>query len=238
MGITSLYPSYAPSPVKERAPMSVEKINLRKLLGLFYADRRDRRRILVADVRNERNKDENGGGDGGDFHGPFWADAKDHVAGKLDLREQSEVRVASNKARARLYPLLTEGFLNLWNERIQWRNEKFETYPISIKAQLRIEELNAIVKIENVVAVKIPDGSSRIVYPYFGEKPALPIEGARLGLWALKEALIDFRAEDFRIIDILRRSYFRPAEISAQGNERELFVQKYRDLLEEWRKLR
>jgi hypothetical protein len=89
-----------------------------------------------------------------------------------------------------------------------------------------------------VVAVKIPDGSSRIVYPYFSETPALPIEGARLGLWALKEALTDFRAEDFRIEDILRRSYFRPLEIPAQGNERELFVQKYDDVLNEWRKLR
>lgn len=218
--------------------MSVEKIHLRKLLGLLYADRRERRRILVSDIRNDRNKEQNGGGNGGDFHGPFWADAKDHVAGKLDLREQSEVRVASNKARARLYPLLTEGFLSLWNERIQWRNERFETYPISIKAQLRIEELNAAVKIENVVAVKILDGSSRIVYPYFSETPALPAEGARLGLWALKEALTDFRAEDFRIVDILRRSYFRPTEIPAHGNERELFVQKYGDVLNEWRKLR
>jgi hypothetical protein len=218
--------------------MSVEKIHLRKLLGLFYADRRERRRILVADIRNDLNKEKNDGGDGGDFHGPFWADAKDHVAGKSDLREQSKVRVASNKARARLYPLLTEAFLSLWNERIQWRNEKFETYPTSIKAQLRIEELNATVKIENVVAVKIPDGSSRIVYPYFSETPALPIEAARLGLWALKEGLTDFRAEDFRIVDILRRSYFRPSEIPAQDNERELFVQKYGDVLNEWRKLR
>jgi hypothetical protein len=93
------------------------------------------------------------------------------------------------------------------------------------------------VKIENVVAVKIPDGSSRVVYPYFSETPTLPSEGARLGLWALKEALTDFRTEDFRIIDILRRSYFRPTEIPAQGNERELFLQKYDEVLKEWRKL-
>ena len=218
--------------------MSIEKIHLRKLLRLFYADERERRRLLVADIGSDRNKEQNGGGDGGDFHGPFWADAKDHVAGKLDLREQSKVRVGSNKARARLYPLLTEGFLSLWNEKIRWRNEKFETYPISIKAALPIEELNATVKIENVVAVKIPDGSSRIVYPYFSETPALPIEGARLGLWALKEALTDFRTDDFRIVDVLRHSYFRPTEIPTQGNERELFVQKYGDALKEWRKLR
>jgi hypothetical protein len=121
---------------------------------------------------------------------------------------------------------------------MKWRNEKFETYPISVSAQLPINELNATVKIENVVAVRIPDGSSRVVYPYFSESPELPIEGARLGLWALKEALSDFRAEDFRIVDVLRRSYFRPTENPLQGNERSLLIQKYDVVLKEWRKIR
>jgi hypothetical protein len=218
--------------------MSIERIHLRKLLRLFYANPRERRRLLVSDIGSDRNREENGSGDGGDFHGPFWADAKEHVAGRLDLREQSKARIESNKARARLYPLLTESFLSLWNEKIQWRNEKFETYPVSIKAQLFIEDLGATVKVENVVAVRIPDGSSRIVYPYFSETPILPIEGARLGLWVLKEALTDFQTEDFRIVDILRRSYFRPMEIPTQGNERELFVRRYDEVLQEWRKLR
>jgi hypothetical protein len=217
--------------------MSMEKVHLRKLLQVFYASQRERRRILVADIRNDLAKAD-GADNGGDFYGPFWADAKNHVAGQSDLREQTASRIQGNKNRARLYPLLTESFLNLWNEKMKWRNEKFETYPISVSAQLPINELNAIVKIENVVAVRIPDGSSRIVYPYFSESPELPIEGARLGLWALKEALSDFRAEDFRIIDVLRRSYFRPLETPLQGNERGLFVQKYDVVLKEWRKIR
>jgi hypothetical protein len=218
--------------------MSIEKIHLRKLLQLFYADRRQRRQLLVSDIWSDRNKEQTDGGNGGDFHGPFWADAKDHVAGLLDLRERTKARIESNKARARLYPLLAESFLSLWNEKIQWRNEKFESFPASVKASLPIKELGGIVKIENVVAVRIPDGSNRVVYPYFSEMPALPPEGARLGLWALKEALPDFRAEDFRIVDILRRSYFRPAEMPMQGDERTMFVQKYGEVLAEWRKLR
>jgi hypothetical protein len=218
--------------------MSIEKIHLRKLLRLFYADRRERRRLLVSDIRNALNKEQDAENNGGDFHGPFWADAKDHVAGTSDLREQSKIRIASNKARSRLYPQLTETFLSLWNEKMRWRNEKFESYPTSVKAQLAIKELGTIVKIENVVAVRIPDGSNRVVYPYFSETPLLPLEGARLGLWVLKEALPAFRAEDFRIVDILRRSYFRPAEIPMQGDERKTFVQKYDAVLAEWRKLR
>lgn len=120
---------------------------------------------------------------------------------------------------------------------MKWKNERFETYAQSVKAQFPIVELGTIVKIENVVAVKIPDGSSRVVYPYFSETPTLPTEGARLGLWALGEALGEFRPEDFRIIDILRQAYFRPSELTFQGNERAVFVQRYDAVLKEWKRL-
>lgn len=210
--------------------MSMEKIHLRKLLQLFYAEPRQRRSILLAEIRNNLDK-QSGGDGGGDFHAPFWADAKNHVAGMLDLREQSAVRIGSNKARSRLYPLLTEGFLGLWNEKARWRNEKFEFVPTSVSAHLPIKESNAIIKVENVVAVKIRDGSHRVVYPYFSETPVLPLEGARLGFWALKEALPEFRAEDLRIIDVLRSSYFRSTESPLQGDERTIFIQRYSAVL-------
>ena len=218
--------------------MSIEKAHLRKLLRIFYAEPRERRRLLLEDIRTDISKETDARSDGGDFHGPFWADAKAHVAGTSNLREQAKIRIESNKGRARLYTQLTDSFLALWNEKIRWRNEKFETYPTSIKAQFSIIELNAVIKIENLVAVRIPDGSSRVVYPYFSEKPALPNEGAQLGLWALRESLPEFRAQDFRIVDILRRSYFRPIDLPTRGNERDVFVQKYRDVLREWKKLR
>jgi hypothetical protein len=218
--------------------MSMEKINLRKLLQLIYAEPRQRRSILLAEIRSELSKRSGEEGGGGDFHAPFWADAKNHVAGILDLREQSKTRIQSNKARSRLYPLLTEGFLKMWNEKARWRNEKFELVPTSASSLLPIKELNAIVKIENVVAVEMEDGSHRVVYPYFSERPMLPSEGVRLAFWALKEALPDFRAEDLRIIDVLRGSYFRSAESPLQGDERNIFVEKYDAVLREWRKLR
>ena len=216
----------------------MEKLHLRKLLQLFYADRGLRRSVILAEIRTSLRKKLDLESSGGDFYVPFWADAKDHVAGKLDLREQSKIRTGKSKQRGRLYPLLTESFLSLWNEKIRFRNEEFEFLPASVKAQLPIKELGVIVKIENIVAVKVWDGSKRVIYPYFSENPALPTEGARLGLWALKEALPDFRAEDFRIIDILRRSYFRPNKIPMKGDERETFVEKYDSILAEWRKLR
>jgi hypothetical protein len=66
----------------------------------------------------------------------------------------------------------------------------------------------------------------------------LPEDGARLGFWALKAALPDYRAEDFRIIDMQRRAYFRPLDIGMKGDERKQFVQRYDVLLKKWRKLR
>jgi hypothetical protein len=85
---------------------------------------------------------------------------------------------------------------------------------------------------------KLQSGSHRIVYPYFSERPALSSEGARLGLWAIKEALPDFAIEDLRVVDVLRSAYFRPSENRIQGDERTIFIQRYDGILREWRKLK
>lgn len=217
--------------------MSIEKINLRKLLQLFYADARLRRRLLLDDIRHEEYKDAGFGGNGGDFYGPFWSDVKDHAAGRSDLIETTAARIAANKTRQRLYPLLRDAFLDMWADTMRWRNEPFEFVPESIKAQLPIPALNSVVKIENTVSVQIWDGSHRVIYPYFSEEPALPTEGVRLGFWALSEALPDFSPSDFRIVDLLRRAYFRPTDIEMFGNEEALFIEYYRALLAEWRAL-
>lgn len=218
--------------------MSLEKIHLRKLLQLIYATPAKRRGSILSDIGSDARKLLSPDSSGGDFYGPFWADAKDYVAGKSDLREQTKGRIAANKSRQRLYPLLTDGFMRVWTEKVRWRNEEFAFLPTSVKAQLPIDELNATIKIENVVAVKIWNGANRVIYPYFSEEPILPNDGARLGFWALSEALPEFKIDDLRIIDVLRGSYFRPDDVPLQGNEREALVQRYGDLLAEWKKLR
>lgn len=216
--------------------MSAETIHLRKLLQLFYAEPRQRRSLLLADIRNELGR--KAGDKGGDFHAPFWADAKDYVAGKIDLRERSSERIKNNPSRKRLYPLLVDGFLSLWNEKARWRNEKFDFVPTNVGARFSIDELNATVKVESVVAVQLQDGTHRIVYPYFSERPMLPAEGARLAFWAMREALPTFSVEDLRVIDVLRSAYFRASEVPLRGDERDVFVRKYDGLLREWHKLK
>lgn len=218
--------------------MSVEKIHLRKLLQLFYARPSQQRRILRDEIRRESNKALNNETAGGDFHSPFWADAKDHVAGRLDLLAESKNRVSKNKTRKRLYPLLAKGFLSVWNEKARWKNEAFELHPKTAKGQFSLSELGATVKVENVLAVKLWDRTDRAIYPYFSEEPILPFEGARLGLWALQEALPEFSPNDLRIMDVLRGFYYRPVDIPLQGSERIEFIQRYKVILDEWKKLR
>ena len=92
----------------DKHQMSIEKINLRKALQLFYADRPLRRSLLLADIRTDRYKAAGNNGNGGDFYGPFWSDVKDHAAGLTDLSETTAARIAANPARGRLYPLLRD----------------------------------------------------------------------------------------------------------------------------------
>jgi hypothetical protein len=204
----------------------------------FFADDRLQRSLLLADIRKDRTKAKGDVNSGGDFYGPFWADAKDHAAGRSSLPERTEIRIAANGTRARLYPILRDCFLSMWNEKMRWRNEPFEFTPGSVKAQLLIEELRAIIKIENTASIKVWDGSHRVIYPYFSEMPALPEAAARLGFWALQEALPDYRSEDFRIIDMHRRAYFRPTDVGINHDQRNQFVKRYDILLTKWRKLR
>ncbi len=220
--------------------MSIEKIHLRKLLRLFYARPNLQTSLLREDIRSELRKErgERGEGSGGDFYVPFWADAKNHVAGKLDLRDRSKHRIDRNQRRKRLYQSLTDGFLSVWEEKVRWRNEKFEFHAKIAKGKLSLRELNTVVKVENVLAVRIWDGANRAVYPYFYEEPVLPLEGVRLGFWALSEGLSEFQPSYLRIMDMLRGSYFRPPDVPLLGNERDIFIQKYGVLLAEWKRLR
>ena len=218
--------------------MSLEKIHLRRALQMLYADDRLQRSLLLKEIREDRRKDDGDREGGGDFYSPFWADVKGHIAGKTDILEKTAQRIVANGRRSRLYPLLARSFLGMWEEKMRWRNEPFKFYPQSIKARLPIAELGTVIKIENTLAVEVYDGSSRIIYPYFSEEPALAREAARLSLWSLRLALPTCRDVDFRIVDILRQAYFRPTDVELDGNERELFVRKFGALMQKWRKLR
>ena len=218
--------------------MSLDKIHLRKLLKILYLPDGKRRSELRADIRNEIGKPDRDGDGGGDFHVPFWAAAKQHVAGAVDLRTEVKTLVKINKRRSRLYPALADGFLRWWNENRRWQNEPFAMLDESVHGRLDITELNAIVKVENLLALRVGEHSERIIYPYFSEEPLLGDEAARLGLWVLVETLRDHRAEDMRMLDVLRGASFGVSDVPFQGNEEKLLLQKYGAALDEWEKLK
>jgi hypothetical protein len=218
--------------------VSLQKIHLRKCLQLLYSPDRSRKSLLRRSIRAELAKDNAAISNGGDFHAPFWTDAKRHVAGLEDLDSQSNVRIQSNNGRARLYPELTKRFLEWWNEKRRWRNEPFRFLPGSVKSQLQVPELGIFIKVENTLALAIGDHSNRIIYPYFSEHPALSEEAVRIGLWLLSEALPEYDSDDLRILDVLRSASHGKSDVPFKGDERDLFLRNYAQVLAEWSALR
>ncbi|WP_341991296.1 hypothetical protein [Azorhizobium sp. AG788] len=219
--------------------MSVLDIPLRKALQLFYAPSPLRRSILKEDIRLDRKKDAGGNrSQGGDFYVPFWADVKKHISGNGDLARLTNDRIESNRSFKRLYPLLQDGVLELLSAKLRWSNEPIEIIPKSVHGDLRIEDIGGKIRIRDALHARVRGEYTRVVYPYFSEEPALSEEGGRLGLWAMQNALIKFDADDMRIIDPLRKTFFSPQTAPLRGDEETVFRERYRSLIGEWEHLK
>lgn len=220
------------------ASMSIETLSLRKLMQLMLASDRQRTSLLRANITEQIRREINGPGTGGgDFHSPFWADAKAYAAGGADLRQASGSRVEANDGRARLYPLLTEGFLVWWLERRRQRNEPFTIIEQNIKGRLELTGLG-VVKIENNLAFQIGEDDRRVVYPYFCEDPEMTEQVARLGLWAMSAAIPDYSIDSMRVLDVIRGRSFSILDTPTTGTEEADFRAAYQVLLDRWRELR
>ncbi|MEM6832062.1 MAG: hypothetical protein AAF562_00435 [Pseudomonadota bacterium] len=217
--------------------MSFRKIHLRKLLAAFGATEQRLVSMLRADIRAEIDK-ESGQGGGGDFHTPFWSDAKSYVLNGTDFDLSTKARVAANGRRKRLYPLLYNGFMDWWINKRRFTNEKIDPYPTDIKAQVIDKGLDVTIKVENFLGLSVGEGGKRFIYPYFSEHPALSDTNARLGLWLISRAFTEHHIEDFRILDVLRGDSFSTQDCQFQGDEELIFQRLYRRLLHRWDKLR
>ncbi|WP_421933364.1 hypothetical protein [Phenylobacterium sp.] len=218
--------------------MSFHLIGLGKLLNAMYASDAQRTTLLRTDIRSGIKKASGSSTEkGGDFYGPFWADAKRHVAGELDLRTVTSQRAAGNKTRERLYPLLCDGFLLWWEEKRRLRNVPFSVINTSVKARYDALGLGTV-KVENTLSFTVGEDGHRILYPYFCEDPALSDEAARLGLWAMSQCIKGYALKDLRLLDVLEGRSFSVLDTPLIGNEETFFLQKYAFVLEEWQKLR
>jgi hypothetical protein len=220
--------------------MSIHKAQLRKVLKFFYLDKAGLQAKTREDIRGQRKK-ETGNvkkGKGGDFFIEFWRDAKDHILGKTDLVIASQQRIEKNKGKQRLYTELTNGFLKWWNEKRRWSNENIELLLTSPTGYVEFKSISCIVKVDNMLAIKIGDNSQKIIYPYFSEEPNLSKEAARIGLWLMSQALPEHNVNGFRILDVLRGNSFTIEDCPFQGNEEELFINNYKRILDKWNELR
>lgn len=218
--------------------MAIDLVSLRKLMQLMLSAENRRTAMLRSDITEGLRKERNGPNDGGgDFHSPFWADAKAHAEGISDLRDTTPQRVEANGRRRRLYPRLTEGFLAWWEDRRRRRNEPFKIIESHLRGRVELRGLG-VVKVENNLAFTIGDDGERVIYPYFCEEPEMTSEMARLGLWAVSQAINDYSIEDVRILDVIRGRSFSVLECSQRGSEEEEFRMHYGTLLSRWAELR
>ena len=216
--------------------MSLENIHLRKLLKILYLQPNQRTSALRSDIREDIAREGGAGAGGGDFYGPFWRDAKDHVFGYRDLHDAVDVRVESNARRENLYPQLRDGFLLWWDNRRRWTNEPFHQAETP-KGRFEFDGLGAVVKVDNILAVRDAREEIRFIYPYFSPTPALVDEASRLGLWLIDRALPNTPLDQVRILDVIRGQTFSTDRNHLQGDEQEVFVARYRLALNEWRRL-
>jgi len=210
--------------------MSLNAIHLRKLLKIMFLDRKGQISEIRKDIRGDIKKQSDENGSGGDFYGPFWADAKGHVFENLDLRESVKRRISANLKRANLYPQLCDGFLLWWNQRRRWTNRPF-TKGTYLKKNVNFSDLDAVVKINNILSAQDGNRDDHFVYPYFSPKPVLTDESARLGLWMLNQAFPDIEFAELRILDIIRGQTFSIDRNPLIGNEGENFRRRYLDIL-------
>lgn len=221
--------------------MSFRLIGLGKLLRAMYAEKSARRSLLLADIRQSLKKekpDPAAKKGGGDFYVGFWADARKHVAGEVDLRFATDLRIKAHaRNRQRLFPQLRDGFLFWWEEKRRLRNVPFTVIPDSVKARFEIDQLG-VIKVENTLAFTIGDDGHRIVYPYLCEDPALSDEAARIGLWVMHQCVKGYAPIDMRVLDVFRGRSYSILETPLLGNEEQLLRAGYGSLVSEWDELR
>ena len=210
--------------------MALEQIRLRKLLKLLFLESRRRRSEIRTDIRKDMAREAGENSSGGDFYAPFWADAKSHVFGLVDLHEMVRQRIEANPRRANLYPQLRSGFLKWWNERRRWTNEPFHPGP-PLKSRYDLPVLHATVKVDSILSVRDGIDAEHAVYPYFFPEPVLSEQAARLGLWLLTSALPVMPAQEIRILDVIRGQTFSVDRTPLQGTEEEDLLRRYTELL-------
>lgn len=210
--------------------MTPKSVNLNKLLKLFELREQPLISAVRAELRAERDRLLGYKEGGGDFHAPFWFDAKLHVQDLVDLGSSTAARVTASKQRQRLYPVLRDGFLGWFDDVRRSTNERVGWGEVSAHNHYVFPDLDLTVKVDNLLSLRIGEDTYRLVYPYFAEAPVLSERWARVGLWVMSEALPRFSITDMEILDVLRSRGYRGSRVFLKGDEEMLFSTRYAEI--------
>jgi len=215
--------------------MAINNVSLNKLLKMLPRTLRQRESIIRKDageaVLKERSTDNK---DGGDFYGVFWSAAKKYVLNGTNVRDVVQQQIRKSKSKRRLYPILLEGFF-------RW----YAVHHAASRPSKRKEITGAFgrcpgltgsgaVRVHNLLAWTEGDGTKHIVYPYFDKDHALGPRAARLGRWAMINALPDHDAASMAILDVLRGQVYDNDNCPLSGDEEEMLAERYGQILNEW----
>ncbi|WP_156649708.1 hypothetical protein [Methylobacterium sp. Leaf89] len=217
--------------------MSFDLVGLGTILKVIYSHKKDRDRFIREDVSKQIKKEQGlKTSSGGDFYVPFWADAKGHVSGALDLDVATRGRVAVNrKHKGRLYPILAKSFLLWWNEKRRLRNVPIRVIDERLTAKYVVED-NGTIKIENTLSLIVGDEGRRLIYPYFCENPSLSEEAARIALCLMSASINSYEPSEMRVLDVIAGKSFSILDLPLEGNEKDLFHTQYGALMADWKK--
>jgi hypothetical protein len=203
--------------------MSIDLIHLNKLLRLFYMPDNELISELRTDIRTEIKKESGYSDSGGHFYTPFWSDVKLHVLGQADLTELTADRIKVDTKKSKLYPLLRDGFLDLWQ---RGSNQRVKLIDKSPKDRYEAIADELTIKVENIMAITI-NGNERLGYPYWFPNPVLSREAARVGLWVITKTLKDQNANNVRIFDIIRSNFYSLENSPLQGDEEKILLDNF-----------
>lgn len=212
--------------------MPLESISLRKLLKIGFSDPSPRRSALREIIRDDRPRRDDVTEKGGDFYAPFWADAKAHVFGTLDLQQAVADRITDNWRRRNLYNQLRDGFLRWWGDHRRRTNEPFRPGQLQ-RTRFEILKLASVVKVDSILSIEDGLGAQHYVYPYFFPRPELNEASAQLGLWLLTQAFPEVPAQAFRLLDVIRGRAFSIDQTPLIGDEEQRFLRMYTSLIQE-----
>lgn len=218
--------------------MTVHHPHLRKALCLTQLNGSALDGELRADIRNALRREVGEAAGGGDFHGPFWSDAKRSAFDELSLPQATESRIERSRQRQRLYPLLQAGFLAWWRPFRAQRNEPLRPFREELRGCFELPNSGIEIKVHSLLSLSAGDSFHRFIYPYFTEDPALGEEWAAYGLAALTNAFPEFDEDCFVLLDVLRGHAWTYSNCTVPDDSLAQFDARYQHVLNRWSELR